>query len=79
MSITAGERTLSGKITQIINDIYSNPDEVVSGEFRGQPDEVVFYIKGDDAVIATKNREFVTLMKGRTDNGKVKDARNRKM
>lgn len=67
------------KILAIINDIHDNPDEVVDGEFRGQDEEVTFYIKKSDVVITTHDHEFVTVMKVGITNERVKEARSKKV
>ena len=61
----------------IINDIMENKDELRIGFWRGQEDDVLFYIKGDDVVITKQDNEFVTLMKGGANNVRVKNARNK--
>ena len=64
------------KVLAIIYDIKNNPTEKRIGYWRGQPDEVFFYIKGKDVVITKQTGEFVTIMKGGTANDRVKNARN---
>lgn len=66
------------KMTDIIDEIFSNYDEKASGRWRGQKGNVDFYIKGDDVVVVNGS-EFVTILKGGTDNARVKDARKRKI
>ena len=63
----------------IIGDIISGADEVVPGGWRGQIEPVMFFIKGDDVVVTTKNKEFVTILKGGINNARIKDARGRKI
>ena len=64
------------KFIQIIYDIVLNHDKPIKiGEWRGQQEDVLFFIKGDDVVITKQNGEFVTIMKGGVNNGRVKDAR----
>lgn len=64
------------QFANIINDIVVNHDQPIRiGEWRGQEDDVLFFIKGGDVVITKKNGEFVTIMKGGVNNGRVKDAR----
>lgn len=65
------------KMIEIINDIVDNCDMVKIGTWRGQDEDVVFYIKGDDVVICKKNKEFVTILKGGVNNARVKNARNK--
>ena len=61
---------------QIILNIIRNPSEPVHiGEWRGQQNPVLFYIKGDDVVITKQNGEFVTILKGGISNARVKNAR----
>ncbi len=63
---------------KIIDDIYVNHDESVKiGQWRGQKDEVLFYIKGEDVVITKQNGEFVTILRGGKSNVRVKNARER--
>lgn len=60
----------------IIDDIYINHDVPIrTGEWRGQTEDVLFYIKGEDVVITKKNGEFVTVMRGGINNARVKNAR----
>lgn len=63
------------QLENIIHDIVLGRDEIRFGRFSGQPDDVFFYIKGNDVVIAKQNYEFVTVMKGGITDGWVKDAR----
>lgn len=63
------------KMSDIIDDIVKNKSEVRIGNWRGQQDEVNFYIKGDDVVIAKDNGEFITILKGGVTNARVKNAR----
>lgn len=65
------------KMRTIIDDIVTGAEEVVQGEWRGQPKPVNFYIKGDDVVIATLENVFVTILRGGTSNGRVKNARRK--
>jgi len=67
------------RLFEIINDIRTNSEEQRIGEWRGQPEDVVFYIKGEDVVITKQNGEFVTIMKGGIANGRVKNARKREI
>lgn len=61
----------------IINNIISNADEIRIGYWRGQPEDVLFHIQGDDVVITDQNNEFISILKGGINNAKVKNARNR--
>lgn len=66
------------KLEQIIDDIILNHDQPVRiGEWKGQPEDVLFFIKGNDVVITKRNIEFITILKGGASNGRVKDARER--
>lgn len=65
------------KFQGIINDIMANADETRIGFWRGQKEDVLFHIKGEDVVITDQNNEFITLMKGGANNVRVKDARNK--
>lgn len=67
------------KMLDIIQDILENETEFRSGEWRGQPEDVVFHIKGDDVVITKQSGEFVTILKGGINNARVKKARNGKV
>ncbi len=40
-----------------------------------QPEEVLFFIQGEDVVVTTQNKEFITILKGGTSNVRVKNAR----
>ena len=63
----------------IINDILDNETEQRIGEWRGQPEEVVFHIKDDDVVITDQSGDFITILKGGINNARVKKARNREV
>lgn len=65
------------KMHEIINDIVDNYDEIRSGTWRGQENEVDFYIKGEDVVVRSKEKEFITILKGGVNNARVKNARNK--
>lgn len=67
------------KFMAIINDITENATERKEGEWRGQPEEVVFHIKGEDVVVTKKTGEFITVLKGGISNARVKNARKRKI
>lgn len=62
------------KMETIINDILVGPDEIRRGEWRSQPGDSEFYIKGNDVVVVNSNK-FVTILKGGVDNARVKNAR----
>ena len=62
-------------ILAIIEDIRSNATEVRTGSWRAQPEEVLFFIKGEDVVVTKKNGEFITVLKGGVNNERVKNAR----
>lgn len=65
------------KFQNILDEIIKNASEQRIGEWRGQPDEVIFYIKGDDVVITDKAGNFITILKGGINNARVKNARKR--
>lgn len=67
------------KMLEIIYSIRNNPTEAREGYWRGQADEVFFFIRGADVVITKKTGEFITIMKGGIANDRVKNARNRKI
>lgn len=60
---------------QIIDDVVINKDEVRHGEWRGQPETVTFYIKGEDVVIVSNENKYITTLKGGVNNERVKNAR----
>ena len=51
------------KMHEIIADIVSNKDEIRVGSWRGQENDVLFFIKGNDVVITKTDGEFVTVLK----------------
>ena len=65
------------KLRRIIEEIYSKPDIVKIGEWRGQLNEVFFYIRGEDVVITTQNGIFISILKGGINNARIKNARNK--
>lgn len=65
------------KFLQIIKDVKDNAEEIRIGSWRGQENEVLFHIKGEDVVITDQNNEFITLMKGGIDNVRIKNARKK--
>jgi hypothetical protein len=62
-------------IRTIIDDIVANAEEVRIGFWRGQANDVLFHIRGEDVVITDQNNEFITILKGGINNGRVKNAR----
>lgn len=66
-----GRKRLKSKIS----DIVYSCDEVRRGTWRGQKDEVLFYLKNDDVVLTKQNGDFITVMKGAAkNNAGVKNA-----
>ncbi|MBO5789530.1 MAG: minor capsid protein [Clostridia bacterium] len=65
------------KFRGIIDDIMATAEKTKIGFWRGQKEDVLFYIKGEDVVITDQNNEFITLMKGGAKNERVKNARNK--
>lgn len=63
------------KFQNIIDKIITSSDEVRIGEWRGQKDEVLFYIRKSDVVITKQTGEFITILKGGVENVRVKNAR----
>ena len=63
------------KFEGIINDVVEESEKVLLGPWRGQAEEVLFYIKGQDVVVTKQNGEFITILKGGVDNVRVKNAR----
>lgn len=61
----------------IVQDIILNSTEQRIGAWRGQVDEVIFHIKGDDVVITDQSGRFITILKGGINNERVKNARRR--
>lgn len=71
-----GRTRLKSKILDIV---YCS-DEVRIGSWRGQSEEVLFYIRGEDAVLTQMNGDFITIMKGAAGgNARVKNARKREI
>lgn len=63
------------KMHEIIADIVSNKEEIRIGTWRGQADEVLFFIKDSDVVITKVDGEFVTILKDGVKNSEgVKNA-----
>lgn len=67
------------KMNTIIDDIFSNNDEIRIGKWSGQHSDVIFYIKGENVVITKQNGEFITILKGGISGGRVADARRVKI
>ena len=64
------------KMEAIIDDIYYNRNQPIRiGSWRGQTEEVLFHIKDSDVVITKKSGEFITILKGGINSGRVKNAR----
>lgn len=65
------------KFTSIICDIVKNHNQPLKiGDWRGQADETLFFIKDLNVVVTKQNGEFVTILKGGVTNARVKRARN---
>lgn len=63
------------KMEHVIADIVSNKDEIRIGSWRGQHDDVLFFVKGNDVVITKTDGEFVTILKdGVKNSAGVKNA-----
>ena len=74
--LDAGKEADRLKMHEIIADIISNKDEIRIGSWRGQDNDVLFFIKGDDTVITKTDGEFVTVLKdGVKNSAGVKNAR----
>lgn len=67
------------QLIAIITDIFVNHDEVRIGSYRGQPDEVLFFAKGEDVVVAKQNNEFITVLKGGVHCARFKNAGKQKL
>lgn len=67
------------KLRNIIVDIIDNHSDYAEGEWRGQAEDVKFYIKGGDVVIVNSKNEFVSILKGGVNNERVKIARKSKV
>lgn len=63
----------------IIQEVLDNATEQRVGAWRGQANEVIFHIKGDDVVITSQSGEFITILKGGINNARVKNARKREV
>lgn len=61
---------------RLIKNIAQYPDYTVDDvNWRGFSEPVKAYIKNGDAVLATKNNEFITIMKGGSQNARIKNKR----
>lgn len=57
-----------------IRNIVDNHDSMIRDiEWRGQTEPVIAYVKNNDVVLANKNNEFITIMKGGVNNARIKD------
>ncbi|UPA28937.1 minor capsid protein [Terrisporobacter glycolicus] len=65
------------KMNDIIDNIVKNSSEQRIGDWRGQNEEVLFFIKENDVVVSKQDGEFVTILKGGIENARVKNARKR--
>jgi len=63
------------KLYGAINDIVDNFDTVAKGSWRGQQAETLFFIKGEDAVVTSQHKAFITVLKGGAENARIKNAR----
>ena len=63
------------QMTGIINGIVESYDTVAKGAWRGQQSETLFFIKGEDVVVTTQQKAFITVLKGGAENARVKNAR----
>ena len=63
------------KMYDLINNIVKDYDEIRIGSWRGQAENVEFYIKGKDVVIKGSDGEFITILKDGVENAGVKNAR----
>lgn len=65
------------KFQNIIDDIMTSAENIRIGSWRGQSEEVLFHIHGEDVVITDQKNEFITILKGGVNNARVKKARNK--
>lgn len=66
------------KMHDIIADIASNKDEIRIGPWKGQTQDVLYFIKGDDVVITGQDGEFITIIKdGMINSERIKNAGKR--
>lgn len=63
------------RLQGIIKNIHDNADYSFSGVWRGQIGTVNFFVKGQDAVLTKEDGEFITIMKGGTNNTRLKNQR----
>lgn len=61
----------------MILNIVENANDIRKGNWRGQDQEVLFYIKQNDVVVAKENGEFITILKDGVGNERIKNARKR--
>ena len=64
---------------RLINNIIENADTVKEGYWRGQPEDVLFYILGEDVVLTKQDGEFISVFTGGANNKRIKNARNKKI
>lgn len=64
-------------MNDIIDNIEKNSSEQRIGDWRGQNEEVLFFIKENDVVVSKQDGEFATILKGGIENARVKNARKR--
>lgn len=62
------------KFRNIIKNIITQKDEIRIGEWRGQEDDVLFYIKKEDVVVVKTDGDFVTVLKGGINNERIKNS-----
>ena len=62
------------RFSVIIEQIVKNASEVRAGAWRGQKNNVLFFICGDDVVVADDAMNFITVLKGGVNNERVKNA-----
>ena len=63
----------------LINEIIDKADEVKTGYWRGQREDVLFYVLGEDVVITKQNGEFISIFAGGANNERIKNARAKKI
>lgn len=74
-NLDVGLETDRQKMREIIDDIITNCDEKRTGNWRGQTEQVTFYIKGDDVVlVSSETNQFISILKGGVTNERVKNA-----
>ena len=73
---SAEDRT---KLLAIIQSIIIDSEEQRIGSWRGQDDDVVFHIKGEDVVITDQSGQFISILKGGITNARVKNARRKEV